>query len=426
MTLWLLIAAVVALLLLGVPVAYALLLPSLVWFASSETITMAEALPRLTGSLNSFPLLAVPLFILMGDLANASRVTDRLYSFADSLLGHIRGGIGYVNVFVSFGFSWMSGSALADAGGIAKMEVPAMVKRGYPPRFAAGLSGASALIGPVMPPSIPAVLYAVAASVSLGGLLIAGIMPAVLITVLLCAYVFFYARKHNDIRQPRQSPRQILRRARPALLALIAPVILQGGILTGVFTPTESAAVAVLYIVLLGILTRDLGGSGLYQSARSAARTTGSVLLIVGSASIFGWIVAYEQGPQRLAEALTGFTNSKSAFLLITVALLLLVGTFLDTASALLIMVPVLTPVATQFGVEPLHFGMVVIISLMIGLITPPVGLVLYVLSSITGLSFGEVARGTIPYLVPLLIALLIVTFVPAVSLTLPELFGFL
>jgi tripartite ATP-independent transporter DctM subunit len=424
MILLLLVAAVVFLLLFRVPVAFALLLPSLLYIYFSEGITLGVAIQRMTAGLNSFPLLAVPLFIMTGYVANAAGIADRLFRFLMSLLGQVRGSLGYVNVSSSLIFSWMSGAAIADAAGLGSVLVPAMRKRGYDEGFALGLTGASSMIGPIMPPSIPAIIYAVIAGVSIGALFSASVIPAFIIAAALFVYVFLNARKGLDLREPATSGPERLRATASALPVLFTPVIILGGILGGVFTPTEAAAAAVLYVLLLSLFYRSLTWKALYSVFLRTAETTGAIMLIVASAGIFGWIIAREQGPQLVANALLAFTDNPLIFLLMVNVCLLLIGMLLEPVSALLITVPILMPVSLQFGIDPLHLGVIMILNLVIGLLTPPVGLVLYVLSSVTGAPFPLVVKGTLPFLVPLGITLLLITFVPAISLFLPRLLG--
>jgi tripartite ATP-independent transporter DctM subunit len=424
MVLLLLTAAVVLLILLRVPVAFALLIPGVGYILMTPGLSMVAALQRTVAGLDIFALLAVPLFIMAGNASNESGITDRLFTVAENLLGHIRGSLGYVNVAVSVLFSWMSGAAISDAAALGKLEVPAMVKRGYDESFAVGITAASTTIGPVMPPSIPAVIYAVTASVSVGGLFLAGVLPAALIAVSLCVSVYLYARKRPELRIERSSTDAIARSILAALLPLGAPVIIIGGILGGYFTPTEAAGVAVAYMVLLGVVYGALRPAGVYRMLESTAEATGSVMLIVASASLFGFVLAMEQAPQVVASALLSFTDNPILFLALVNVLLLLVGTLLEPTSAILILVPVLSPAAASFGIDPLHFGVVVIFNLMIGLLTPPVGLVLYVLSSATDIPFGRVVKGTLPFLVPLFAVLVLLTYIPNISLFLPRLMG--
>ena len=424
MILGMLILAMLVLLAVRVPVAFALLLPCLGYVILSEDISLGVAQQRLVAGLDSFPLLAVPLFIMTGYLSNSAGLADRLFRFLMSLLGRVPGSLGYVNVGSSLMFSWMSGAAIADAAALGSVLVPAMRKRGYDEGFALGLTGASSMLGPIMPPSIPAIIYAVTAGVSVGALFFAGVVPALVLAAVLCAYVFCYAWRHHPEAGQTDESGGVLPATLAALPVLVTPVIILGGILGGVFTPTEAAAAAVMYVLFLSLCYRSLSLRGLYDVLLRTARTTGSIMLIVSAASLFGWVIARERGPQMLAEFLLNVTDNPYVFLLLINLALLVIGMLLEPVAALLITVPVLMPVATEFGIDPLHLGIVMILNLVIGLLTPPVGLVLYVLSSVTGASVQQVMWGTLPFLLPLGITLIIVTFVPAVSLWLPHLLG--
>jgi tripartite ATP-independent transporter DctM subunit len=424
MTLGLLILVMLVLLALRVPVAFALLLPCLLYVGLSDDISLGVAQQRMVAGLNSFPLLAVPLFIMTGYLSNTAGLADRLFRFLMSLLGRVPGSLGYVNVGSSLMFSWMSGAAIADAAALGSVLVPAMRKRGYDEHFALGLTAAASMLGPIMPPSIPAIIYAVTAGVSVGALFFAGVLPALVLAAVLCLYVFFYVRKRPPAADAADESGGVLAATRGALPVLVTPVIILGGILGGVFTPTEAAAAAVMYVMLLGLCYRSLSLHGLYDVLLRTARTTGSIMLIVSAASLFGWVIAREQGPQMLADVLLNITDNPYVFLLLVNAALLVIGMVLEPVAALLITVPVLMPVAAQFGIDPVHLGVVMILNLVIGLLSPPVGLVLYVLSSVTGASVQQVMRGVLPFLLPLAVTLVIVTFVPAVSLWLPQLLG--
>jgi tripartite ATP-independent transporter DctM subunit len=424
MILGMLILAMLVLLAVRVPVAFALLLPCLGYVILSEDISLGVAQQRLVAGLDSFPLLAVPLFIMTGYLSNSAGLADRLFRFLMSLLGRVPGSLGYVNVGSSLMFSWMSGAAIADAAALGSVLVPAMRKRGYDEGFALGLTGASSMLGPIMPPSIPAIIYAVTAGVSVGALFFAGVVPALVLAAVLCVYVFCYAWRHHPEAGQTDESGGVLPATLAALPVLVTPVIILGGILGGVFTPTEAAAAAVMYVLFLSLCYRSLSLRGLYDVLLRTARTTGSIMLIVSAASLFGWVIARERGPQMLAEFLLNVTDNPYVFLLLINLALLVIGMVLEPVAALLITVPVLMPVATEFGIDPLHLGIVMILNLVIGLLSPPVGLVLYVLSSVTGASVQQVMWGTLPFLLPLGITLIIVTFVPAVSLWLPQLLG--
>lgn len=424
MTLVVLTLALLALIMLRVPVAFALLIPPLAYILIDPGLDLTVALQRMFAGLNVFALLAVPLFIMVGNAANESGITDRLFNVAQNLLGHIRGSLGYVNVLVSVLFSWMSGAAISDAAALGRIEIQAMRRGGYSSEFSVGLTAASTTIGPVMPPSIPAVIYAVTGSVSVGALFLAGIAPALLIAVALSVVVWLYARRRPELTQGRASGEVIRRSLLAALLPLGAPVIILGGILAGVFTPTEAAGVAVVYMLLLGLIYGRLRVRSIGRMLLSTAEATGSVMFIVAAASLFGFVLAIEQAPQTVASAMLSATANPVVFLLLVNLLLLVVGSLLEPTSAILILVPVLAPAAAAFGVDPLHFGVIVIFNLMIGLLTPPVGLVLYVLSSAANLPLGQVIRGTLPFLLPLLGVLLILTFVPQISTFLPRVAG--
>ncbi|MCP4509835.1 MAG: TRAP transporter large permease [Fuerstiella sp.] len=416
-----LILAMLVLLFIRVPVAISMLLPCLVYFVWSP-FTLGTALQQSMSPIDSFPLLAVPLFIMTGYLSNVGGLADRLFRMLLCLFGRIPGSLGYVNVISSLLFSWMSGAAIADAAGLGSVLVPAMKKRGYDEGFALGLTGASSLIGPIMPPSIPAIVYAVTAGVSVGSLFFAGVLPALVLTAILCAFVFADARR-NPLRDEAAAPRIPLKTAvLAALPVLLTPVIILGGILGGVFTPTEAAAAAVMWVLFLGICYRSLSFRDFHGVLVKTASTTGSIMLIVAAAGLFGWVIALEQGPQAVTEAMLRLTDNRYVFLLLINVALLVTGMLLEPVAGLLITVPVLLPAATAFGIDPLQLGIVMILNLVLGLLTPPVGLVLYVLSSVTGATVQQVIRGTVPFLIPLLITLLLITFFPAFSLWLPNL----
>ena len=416
-----LIIAMLVLLFLRVPVAFSLLLPCLVYVAWSPDITLGVALQQTVSSVDSFPLLAVPLFIMTGYLSNAAGLADRLFQMLLILFKKVPGTLGFVNVFSSLTFSWMSGAAIADAAGLGSVLVPAMKKRGYDEKFALGLTGASSLIGPIMPPSIPAIVYAVTAGVSVGSLFFAGVLPALVLTLILCVFVYREARKNplqEEAGRPEMPP--LTGAIMSAFPVLLTPVIILGGILLGIFTPTEAAAAAVMWVLILSLCYRSLSFKALHGVLLKTTTTTGSIMLIVAAAGLFGWVIAREQGPQAVTEAMLQFTDNPIVFLLLINVALLITGMLLEPVAGLLITVPVLMPAALEFGIDLLHLGIVMILNLVLGLLTPPVGLVLYVLSSVTGASVQTVTRGTLPFLIPLLITLLLITFIPAFSLWLP------
>lgn len=422
MILVILIIAMLVLLLLRLPVAISMLLPCLLYVVWSPDITLGVALQQTVSPINSFPLLAVPLFIMTGYLSNAAGLADRLFRMLLTLFKRVPGNLGFVNVFSSLMFSWMSGAAIADAAGLGSVLVPAMKKRGYDEKFALGLTGASSLIGPIMPPSIPAIVYAVSANVSVEKLFFAGVIPALVLTSILCVFVYRDAKKNPLREEASVLNLTVLEAIQSAIPVLLTPVIILGGILGGVFTPTEAAAAAVMWILILSLCYRSLSFQAFQGVLVKTTTTTGSIMLIVAAAGLFGWVIAREQGPQAVTEAVLQFTDNPFVFLLLINLALLVTGMFLEPVAALLITVPVVLPAAMEFGIDPLHLGIVMILNLVLGLLTPPVGLVLYVLSSVTGASVQSVTRGTVPFLIPLLITLLLITFVPALSLWLPSL----
>jgi len=425
MTAALLITGVLVCLALRVPVAVALMVPSLIAIAADPDASVAVAVQQLTSGVNSSPLLAVPLFIMAGYAASISGIAERLVSFAQDLLAPVRGGLGYVTIGTGLVFSWMSGSATADAAGMGSVLSSPLQRREYDSGFAAGLIGASASIGAVMPPSIAAIVYAVTAGVSIGALFVAGVVPALLIVIALVVSVFLWARRHQPPRSSLPPGRQLVQKGLTVLPVLGPPVIVLGGILGGIFTPTEAAAIAVAYILLLGFCYRELSLRSVQVLLTRSASTAAQVMFIVAGASLFGWILTVEQIPAALAEGIAGLTDSPLVFLLLVNLVLLVIGMFLEATAALLIMVPVLLPTAVELGVDPLHLGAVMVLNLTIGLLTPPVGMILYVLASVTKAPIATVTRGSARFLIPLCAVLLVLTFVPAIALTLPNLLGF-
>src|SRR5690606_37833872 len=391
------------LLALRVPVAFAFLGPGLVYMlAIGQSVGMSLRL--IVNATASFPLLAAPLFVLLGVLANRAGIADMLVDFALAVLARVRGGLGYVSVGVSLGFSWMSGSAVADAAALGKVQIPAMLRNGYPLRFGVGVTGAAALIAPVMPPSIPAVIFAGLAAVSTGALFAASVIPALLMAAGLCVAVFFQVRRQPDLERTEFSLERVLETGRRVIAPLGAPVIILGGILSGAFTPTEAAAVGAAYMLLLGFAYRTLRVRDLPGVLVETVVTTAAIMLIVASAALLGFILARERVPQLLAESIFGFTGDATTFLVITAVLMLVLGTVVDATAALVLVVPILLPISAGFGVDPIVLGVLMIVTLMIGLLTPPVGTVLYVLSSVAQTKVSEVFRGSVPFVVPFLV----------------------
>lgn len=420
-----LLVLVVVLMLLRVPVAFSFLLASFSYFLFFTDVTVGTAILQVISGIEGFVLLAVPLFILTGNLMNVSGITDRIFDLVQASFGGVRGSMGYANIGTSVVFAGMSGSAVADAAGLGQVEVNAMRKRGYDMPFSLGLTAASSAIGPIIPPSIIAVVYGVTAGVSIGALFMAGIVPGFLMALTLAVMVWYLARKRNYPKLERVSLRTLGMLTIKAIPPMITPIIILGGIGFGVFTPTEAAAAAAVYAILLGFVYRSLSPKQLYRSFVSSVGTTAAVMLIVGSATLFSWILTRERAPQQAYAAIAELTNGNLImFLLVTNILLLLLGMVLEPIPVMLIMVPILIPVVEEFGMDPIHFGIMMLLNLTIGMLTPPVGNVLFAMSSALKVPMAIVVKGVLPFLVPLLIALLIVTYVPWVSLVLPRLMG--
>ena len=423
MLLTLLFVMVFALIALGVPVAIALAGPSLIFILIDGHVPSLVVAHRMINGVDSFPLLAVPFFILAGNLMNSSGITERIFDFAKALIGWLPGGLGHVNIGASVIFAGMSGAAVADAGGLGAIEIKAMRDAKYDPGFAVGITAASSTIGPIIPPSLPIVIYGVVAGASIGQLFAAGLIPGLLMAVALMIMVAFYAHRYH---YPRDQAFRfgILGRAFiRAFLSLLTPVIIVGGILTGAFTPTEAAIAACAWALFLGlVIYRTLTLRRFLKVSMDTIETTAVVLFIVAAASIFAWILTSNRVPEHFAAALLTVSENPIIILLLINLILLVVGCFMETVAAITILVPVLLPIAIHVGVDPVHFGVILVLNLMIGLLTPPVGMVLYVLSRVAKVPFERCVSATAPFLIPLFAVLLLVTFFPIFTMWLPTL----
>ncbi|OLO12748.1 ABC transporter permease [Chromohalobacter japonicus] len=416
-------ASLATFLILGCPVAICLAGSSLLFVFFSGQVPSIVVAKRMIDGIDSFSLLAIPFFIFAGNLMNSAGITHRIFDFAKASMGWTRGGLAHVNVGASVVFSGMSGAAVADAGGLGAIEIRAMKDAGYDPAFAVGVTAASSTIGPIIPPSLPLVIYGVMASASVGQLFVAGLIPGFLMAAALMLMVAWMAKRQNYPRDCEFSFSVLWYTFKRAFLSLLTPVIIIGGISTGMFTPTEAAIAAVVYAMILGsVVYRTLSLRHFLRVSMETIETTSVILLIVASATIFAWILTSNQITAAFVEVLSGFTDSKFVTLLIITLILFFVGFFMETIAAITILVPVLLPVAVSFGVDPVHFGIIVVLNLMIGLLTPPVGMVLYVLSQVSGVPFEKCVKGTAPFLIPLVISLLLVTFIPEFSMWLPTL----
>ena len=372
---------------------------------------------------NSFPLLAAPLFILMGNLMNSAGISYRIFDFAKAVVGWMRGGLCQANIIGSVIFAGMSGSAVADAAGLGTVEIEAMKKEGYDAETAAAITAASATIGPIIPPSLPMIVYGVAAETSIGGLFIAGVIPGLLMAVALMVMVRHLAIRQNMPRHPFEGVGALWIAFRRAFWALMAPVVLFGGLLSGIFTPTEAAAVAVTYALVLGLFVYgDFKIADLPRIIIDTVETTGVVMALVMTASLLGYCISVSRLPQEFGAALTSLTTNPLVYLLIVNLLLLVVGCFMEALAAMLVLIPILVPPALAMGIDPLQFGLVFVLNLMIGTVTPPVGVVLYVTAKVADISFERMARAIAPYLIPLIAVLAMITLWPPLTTWLPKL----
>ncbi|HEY3180298.1 MAG TPA: TRAP transporter large permease [Casimicrobiaceae bacterium] len=450
----------------GVPVAIAMAGSALVYILLTGDIPPFVVVHRMISGIDSFPLLAVPFFILAGNLMNNAGITNRIYDFALALVGWLKGGLGHVNIIGSVVFAGMSGTAIADAAGLGTIEIKAMRDKGYDIGFSVGVTAASATLGPIIPPSLPFVIYGMMANVSVGQLFLAGIIPGVVMALLMMLTVGYYAHKYGWGGDVKFDWARLLKALSElgivigfplamwglvtfgmpfnwalilglgalfvadwiwkfdAVMPIMTPIILIGGMSTGVFTPTEGAIAASVWALVLGLVWyRTLTWKMLAKVAMDTIETTSVVLFIVAAASIFGWLLTATRVTDAVAAWVLSFTHSPWVFLLLANVLMLFVGCFLEPTAAILILVPVLMPVVHQLGIDPVHFGLVMVLNLMIGLLHPPMGMVLFVLARVARLSVEKTTMAILPWLVPLLLSLILITYVPAISLWLPRTF---
>jgi len=417
----------VMLLALGMPVVFALLVgPGLSLVMDEQQQYFPALLSRLYNGIDSFPLLAVPFFILAGELMNSGGITERIVRFSQSLVGHVRGGLAQVNILSSMLFAGISGSAVADASAIGKMMVPAMERNGYSRAFAAAVTAAAAVIGPIIPPSGIMILYGFVMNVSIGALFAGGIVPGIMIGLALMTVTRLLARRYNlPIASRKATWRERGRSLRGASLALLMPFILLGGMLGGIFTATEAAAVAAAYaLVVTRFVLRTLSFADMRHVFIATAVQSGVILMLVGAAVTFGWLVTVSGMAERMAALLVGITDDPLLLLLLLNLLLFLIGMFLDAGPAILILGPVLAPIFTTLGVDPVHFALIMCINLTVGLATPPMGLVLFVVASVANERIEPIVRALLPFLAVEIAVIFMVTYIPALTLTVPRWLG--
>ena len=408
---------------LEVPVAFALILASLFYLAFGSPAPLSVVVQRMAPGIDSFPLLAIPLFVLAGNLLNAGGISQRIFDFALAVVGHLRGGLAQVNIFASLIFAGMSGVAQADAAGLGTVEIKAMKKEGFDPAFSAACSAASAIVGPIIPPSVIMVIYGVLAQVSIGDLFLAGVIPGIVIGLLLMGMVYYLVTLGGVYApvQPRTPWRALGRAFVRAVPPLAAPVLLVAGLLAGVATPTELGALTVVYAIALGFAYGELTPRKLYRALADTLVMTGVLVFIMSAAVPFGWAVAINNVPAQLSGAILALTQDKHLVLLVINLFLLVVGCFMETTAILLIAVPTFLPLVLQLGIDPVHFGLIIILNLLIGATTPPFGVLLFIVMDIAKVSFGRIVRAMLPFYVPLGIALALITYWPSLSLWLPQ-----
>jgi tripartite ATP-independent transporter DctM subunit len=420
-------AAIVVLSLLGLPVGHAMIAGSLLyfWVKGIDMGTAAEQL--LNGMYTSYLLLAIPLFILAAEFMNSGSIMDRLLRFCNALVGRWRGGMAQVNVVQSIVFAGMSGSALADAAGSGKIMQTLMTKDGkYTPAFAAGLTAVSSVIGPIIPPSIPLVIFALVSDTSIGYLFLGGVVPGLLLGIVQMSLIAVTARRRNFPVEPPVPLREWPRVTWEALPALMMPVILFGCLYSGITTPTEAAAAAAAYaLAVSAILYRSIGVRDVYRSLVTSARVTISIGMLIAGALVFNYVITVENIPKTLAAMLHAYQLSPAGFLVFSNVVLLVLGCFLEGTTILLVIVPVLLPTARALGIDPVHFGVVAVVNIMIGLVTPPYGLLLFMMSKIADIPLKDLVREVLPFLWVMIGALALITFVPELVLFLPRLLGY-
>ncbi len=407
------------LLLISVPIGIALGLSTLITLFYSGGIPIPFLMKEMVTSVDSFPLMAVPFFILAGEIMGKGGISERLFNFANALVGNKTGGFAMATIVTCMFFAAISGSGPATVAAIGGIMIPAMVRQGYDKKFATATVAAAGSIGVIIPPSIPMVIYGVVGGASIGDMFIAGIIPGLLVGFSLMIWAYVHSRKHNyKGSEQKTSLANIGKTFWEAKWALVIPVIILGGIYGGIFTPTEAAVIAVVYGIIAGLLLyRELSIKDMPKLLADAALTTATVLIIVGSATAFGRLLTVEQIPTQVANLLLSISDSHIVIILLITVLLLIVGCFMDTLAAIIILTPILLPIAVDIGYDPIHFGIIMVVNLAIGFITPPLGVNLFVGSGISGLSIEQLSKAIVPYFLAMLFSLLMITFIPQLSL---------
>lgn len=413
----------VVLFILRMPIAFALGVSSLVYLLTVKSVPLIVIAQKMFTSIDSFPLTAIPLFILAGELMEAGGISRRLIDFANNLVGSITGGLAHVSIVSSMFFAGISGAAAADTAAVGSVLIPAMSRRGYHLSFSAALQACAGTIGVMIPPSIPLIFYGVLASTSISRLFLGGAIPGVIMGLTLMGTAYIISRKRGYPKEPFHGIRKLIISFRRSLLALLMPIVVLGGIIGGIVTPTEAAVIAVVYALILGIfIYRELRFKEIYGIFVRSMLNATLVLFIISVASVFSWIITRELIPQRVATLLGALSSNPWIILLIINIILLIIGTFLDIGSALIIFVPVLMPVINSLGIDPVFFGVIMVVNLAIGMVTPPLGVCLFVACSIAKIDLETISRDLWPFLAGMIAVLLLITYVPSLVLWLPNL----
>jgi C4-dicarboxylate transporter DctM subunit len=413
-------------LIIGVPIAFVLGLTPLVAFLYQGETPLMLAAQRIFTGMDNPVLMAIPFFILAGNIMSAGGLTSGLVTFCKVLVGPVRGGLAHINVFISMIFAGITGAAVADTSAIGSILIPAMVKDGYDVDFSSAVTATSSTIGPVIPPSIPFIIYGVLGEVSIAYLFLAGVIPGLLLGLFQMGVVAYYARKRNYPKGSLPSAREALRAIFDAGLVLMMPIIILGGILSGVFTPTESACIAVFYALAMSFFVyRNISLRDLPRIVINTGATSAIVMLVIGTASIFSWLLASEEVPQSVTALILKVTHNRILILLLVNIFLLIVGTFMETTASLIILTPVLLPLMIQIGVDPLHFGVILVLNLVIGLTTPPVGVCLFIACAIGKIRLERISRAILPFILASIAVLVLVTYWEQLIMFIPRYFGY-
>jgi len=416
-------AGFIILILLRVPISMAIGAAVLAAFAVSEFSDSLYVIPlQILEGVNKPSLAAVPFFIMAGNLMNAATMTDRIFNFASALVGHFKAGLAQVNVLSSMIYAGVSGAAVADAAGLGTIEIKAMKERGYRPEFAAAVTVCSSVVGPLIPPSIGLVIYAFLAQQSVERMFLAGFVPGVLVGISLMAFNRILAVRENFPTQPKATPAEVRSSAVDGCLALVAPAIILGSILFGFVTATEAGVLACLYSILLGLMYRTLNWKNFISAVTDTMAMTTVIMIIIGFSIAMGWLLAIEQVPQKLGEWLFAFTENRHAFLALLMIFILLIGCVVEGVPAKLILVPMLLPVIDAYGIDRVHFGIILQLGLLIGIATPPMGIGLYIMVEVGKVPFEKVTVAVLPFLIPLVVVWILLTYIPELTLWLPNL----